>query len=91
MESSSVRANLAGALGRSGQSGAGPIWEPVFMGAHLEPGLQEPTEDLEPQELPEIRPLLGYMEACVQRNTLGATLGLWSQPGGGVDQCWGLQ
>lgn len=67
-------ANLAGTLGHSGKTGTWPIWEPVFMGAHLEPRFV--GADWEPEAIRaacEIRPVLGCVGAWIQRNILGAT------------------
>lgn len=84
--------NLAGALGHGGQSGAGLIWVPALMDAYLEPGFARADRGPGATGVAhEIRPVLGCVGACVQRDTLGATWGLWSQPVSGMGQCWGLQ
>lgn len=67
-------ANLAGASGHSGKTGTWPIWEPVFMDAHLEPRFV--GADWEPEAIRaacEIGPVLGCVGAWIQRNILGAT------------------
>lgn len=52
--------------------------EPGFAGADREPGATGAAH--------EIRPVLGYMAAWVQRDILGAASGLRSQPSSGVGQ-----
>lgn len=68
-----------GASGHSGQTGAWPIWEPVFMGSHLEPRFVGVYWEPEATGAAcDIRPVLGCVGVWIQRNIAGATSGLRS-------------